>query len=44
MKPTTCDSAYFGGNRNQHMHVIREKMTLLEPALFLLRQSAEHLS
>jgi hypothetical protein len=25
------------------MHVIREKMTLLDPALFLLRQPAERL-
>jgi hypothetical protein len=34
----------FRRNRNQHMHVIREKMTRLDPALFLLRQPAEHLS
>jgi len=34
----------FRWNRNQHMHVIREKMTFLDPALFLLRQLAEHLS
>jgi hypothetical protein len=26
------------------VHVIREKMTLLDPALLLLRQLAEHLS
>jgi len=34
----------FRWNRNQHMHVIREKMTFLDPALFLLRQLTEHLS
>jgi len=34
----------FRWNRNQHMHVIREKMTFLDPALFLPRQLAEHLS
>jgi len=34
----------FRWNRNQHMHVIREKMTFRDPALFLLRQPAEHLS
>jgi hypothetical protein len=33
----------FWRNRNQHVRVIREKMTLLDPTLFLLRQPAEHL-
>src|SRR5215831_3159789 len=34
----------FRRNRNQHVHVIREKMTLFDPALFLLRQPAKYLS
>jgi hypothetical protein len=32
-----------GWNRDHHVHVIRQKMTLLDPALLLLGQLPEHL-
>ena len=44
MNPTTCDTAYFGGIRKKHMHMIGQQMAFLDPCLLLLRQFAKHLS
>ena len=43
MNPTTCDTAYFGGIDDHHVHVIGHQMPFLDPALLLLRQLAKHL-
>jgi hypothetical protein len=32
------------GDRNHHVHVIRQQMTFLDPALFLLRQTTKYIS
>jgi hypothetical protein len=34
----------FRWDRDQHVHVIGEKMALLDPAFFLLGQPSKHLS
>ena len=40
IKPTTCETAYFGGIEI----VVRHQVPLFDPAFLLLRQLAKHLS
>lgn len=41
---TTFETAYFGGNRDQHMHVIGHNMPFLNSTLLLFRQTPEHIA
>jgi hypothetical protein len=43
MNPTTCDTAYFGGIENEHVHVIGHHVPFEDLALLLLRQFVKHL-
>jgi len=44
MYPTTCDTAYFGGYRQHHVHMIQHQMPFFDPAFFLPRQFTKHFS
>ena len=43
MKPTTCETANFGGIEIIIWDMIDHQMTFLDPAFLLLRQPPEHL-